>query len=347
MLTIYSDKHRSQDARFELTDGELVPPYEKPARADAILTALRATGIAREIRAPQPLADAWLTRVHRADYVAFLRGAWHDWQAAHGDRDALPLCWPARAMRHTVPEGIDGKLGYYSFDAGTPITAGTWQAITTAADVALTGAQGIAAGEPAAFALCRPPGHHAGSDCYGGYCFFNNAALAATLLRANGFDRVAVLDIDYHHGNGTQAIFYDRPDVLFVSVHADPREEFPFFLGYASETGSGAGEGFTLNLPLPLGTGWDSGYAAALDRACERIVDYDPGAVVVSLGVDTHEDDPISRFRLQTAQFPSVGRRLGELGRPTLFVMEGGYGLDALGSNVAGVLAGFERVRRR
>jgi acetoin utilization deacetylase AcuC-like enzyme len=343
MRTIYSDKHRRQHARHELTDGALVAPYENPARADAILAALRESGLCAAPDAPQSLAAQWLTRVHDDDYVAFLRDAWQAWRAVHGDRDALPLCWPTRTFRQVVPTAIDGKLGYYAFDAGTPITAGTWDAAVTAADVALTAALEVARGTPAAFALGRPPGHHAAADQFGGYCFLNNAALAATLLRDHGCARVVVVDVDYHHGNGTQAIFYDRSDVLFVSIHADPREEFPFFLGHADELGAGEGEGFTLNLPLPLGTRWDTGYAEALDTACTRIAGFDPDAVVVSLGVDTYEADPISHFRLNAADFPRIGERLAQLARPTVFVMEGGYAIDALGRNVVGVLQGFSR----
>lgn len=340
MLTIYSDSHRRQDGTSELIDGKLQPPVEKPERADRILAAVRDSGVGHVIE-PEALSADWLTQAHAPDYVDFLRTAWADWTREHGEWDALPLNWVGRSMRQVVPGAIDGRLGYYSFDAGTPITAGTWEAITGSADVALTGARLVAAGEPCAFSLCRPPGHHAARDSFGGYCFLNNAALAACYLRANGSTRVAILDIDYHHGNGTQAIFDHRADVLFVSIHADPRQEFPYFLGHADETGHGAGTGFNLNLPLPWETGWDDGYAQALDQACRAVDDYAPDTVVISLGVDTYEGDPISRFRLRTEHFPLIGHRLRELDRPTLIVMEGGYAVDALGRNVAATLEGF------
>jgi acetoin utilization deacetylase AcuC-like enzyme len=244
--------------------------------------------------------------------------------------------------RDRIPEVIDGKLSYFSIDAGTPITSGTWGAITAAANVALTGAGLVDAGERAVFALCRPPGHHAGSDFYGGYCFFNNAAIAAQEFREAGAERVAILDVDYHHGNGTQEIFYTRPDVFTVSIHADPRQEYPFFLGFADEIGESAGEGFHLNLPLPWGTAWDA-YKPALETAIQRIRDYGADVVVVSLGVDTFEHDPISKFKLRHDDYLQTGRMIASLGLPTLFVMEGGYAVEALGVNAVNVLQGFEQ----
>ncbi len=342
MLTIHSDLHRKHHGRYELMDGEFHPPVEKPERVEQIIGAVRERGFG-DIREPDAHADAWVGQIHTRDYVEFLRTAWDAWRAVHGDIDALPLNWPARHMRDIRPTAIDGLLGYYSLDAASPIMAGTWEAINSSADVALTGAATIAAGESRAFSLCRPPGHHAASDSLAGYCYFNNAALAAQYLRTHGFGRVAIIDVDYHHGNGTQTIFEARSDVLFISIHADPFQEFPYFLGHAEETGVGAGEGYNLNLPLRWGTDWDGGYARALDTACSRIAEYGADAVVVSLGVDTYEGDPISRFCLKAADFPRVGQMLRGLERPTLFVMEGGYAVDALGQNVCSVLEGFER----
>ena len=241
---------------------------------------------------------------------------------------------------------IDGKLSYYSFDAGTPITAGTWRAITAAANVALTGQAMVAAGESAVFSLCRPPGHHAGSDFYGGYCFFNNAAVAAQAFIDGGAGRVAVLDVDYHHGNGTQEIFYERDDVLTISIHADPKQEFPYFLGHADETGVGRGKGFHVNLPLRWGSAWDK-YEAALEAAVKGLIRYGPEAVVVSLGVDTFEHDPISKFKLRHDDYLRIGQAIAKAAKPTLFVMEGGYAVEALGVNAVNVLTGYEQVSRR
>lgn len=342
MITVYSADHRHQDGRFELIDGRLQPPVERPRRAEAVLARVREVGLGAIVDAEE-FGTGPIERVHDPDYVAFLRTAHDEWRVEHGDGEALPLIWPWRGLRHhRVPDSIDGRLGYFSFDAGTPITAGTWKAATASANVALTGARRLREqGGGAVFALCRPPGHHAARDLYGGYCFLNNAALAAQWLRDNGAGRIAIIDIDYHHGNGTQAIFYDRDDVLFVSLHAHPSQEFPYFLGYEDETGTGAGEGFNLNIPMEWGTEWET-YARSLEKAMARLADYRPGGLVVSLGVDTFEGDPISRFRLRTRDYPRIGRLLATLGLPTLFVMEGGYALDEIGANIVGVLTGFE-----
>lgn len=342
MKTVYSDDHRLQDGKSELIDGKLMPCFEMPKRADIVIARVRDQKLG-EVVGPRDFGLDPVKRVHRPRFVEFLRGAWDEWVTEHGAYDALPLTWAARGMRSDViPEAIDGRLSYYSIDAGTPITAGTWTAITTSANVALTGTALVDAGERAVFALCRPPGHHAGSDFYGGYCFFNNAAVAAQEFRESGADRVAILDVDYHHGNGTQEIFYLRPDVFTVSIHADPRQEYPFFLGHADETGAAAGEGFHLNLPLRWGSAWDA-YKAAMDTATARIRDYGADALVISLGVDTFEKDPISKFKLKHDDYLKIGRMIAGLGLPTLFVFEGGYAVEELGVNAVNVLQGFEQ----
>lgn len=339
MKTVYSDDHRLQDGKAELIDGKLVACFECPERADIVLRHVRDAALGPVI-APERFGREPVARVHDEAFLTFLETAWDAWVEAHGAYDALPLAWATRGFHAREPEAIDGKLSYFSFDAGTPITAGTWRAACASADVALTGQRLVANGERAAFALCRPPGHHAGRDVYGGYCFLNNAAIAAQAFRDAGADRVAILDIDYHHGNGTQAIFYDRADVLFVSLHGHPAQEYPYFAGYEDETGAAAGEGFTLNLPLRHGTGFDL-WAEALETGCRRTADYGADALVVSLGLDTFEEDPISQFKLKSDDYLTVGARLAALGRPTLFVMEGGYAVDALGRNTANVLGGF------
>lgn len=341
MKTVYSDDHRLQNGKAELTDGRLVPCFEKPERADLVIARVRGVGLGPVI-APADFGRAPLARVHAENYLTFLATAWEAWVAEHGEYDALPLNWPVRGMRAVEPEHIDGKLSFFSFDAGTPITAGTWSAVTTSANVALTGLRELAGGARSAFALCRPPGHHAAHDYYGGYCFLNNAAIAAQSGIDQGVGRVAVLDIDYHHGNGTQSIFYRRDDVLFLSLHADPSWEFPYFLGRTDERGEGPGEGFNVNIPLPWGTGFGE-WSAALDAACRHIQNYGAELLVVSLGVDTFKDDPISRFRLSSGDYPRIGARLARLALPTLFVMEGGYAVDAIGINAVNVLAGFEQ----
>jgi acetoin utilization deacetylase AcuC-like enzyme len=274
--------------------------------------------------------------------VHLLQTAAADWAALGRPGAAFPFTFFTRGMRgDRVPRNLEGRLAYFCFDAGTPITATSWQAIRSSADVALTGARVITEGARAVYALCRPPGHHAGSDHYGGYCFLNNAAIAAQAFLDAGAARVAILDVDYHHGNGTQQIFYERSDVLVVNIHATPDQEFPYLLGFEDEPGAGSGEGFNLNLPLPWGTEWDA-WSAALEAGCARVADYAPDALIVSLGVDTYKDDPISQFKLDHEHFTRMGARIARLGLRTLFVQEGGYAVAEIGINAVNVLTGFE-----
>ena len=341
MLTVYSPDHQLHDPQKELSDGELIDAVEKPARAEIVKTRLEEVGLG-EIVPPDDFAIRDLMRAHHVDYLSFLRDFWSDWTAAGRDSEAFPFVWPVRGLRtDRVPDHIDGKLGHYSFDAGSPLTAGTWDAARNSAHVALTAAKTVCEGAVSAFGLCRPPGHHAASDYFGGYCFLNNAAIAAEYMIAKGCDAVTILDVDYHHGNGTQTIFEERSDVFFVSLHADPAEEFPYFLGYADETGRGAGEGYTANYPLAAGTDWPT-YAEALDHAIGRIRDTGSDALVVSLGLDTFERDPISRFKLKSEDFLRLGAELDRLGQPTVFLLEGGYAVAELGVNCVNVLTGFE-----
>jgi acetoin utilization deacetylase AcuC-like enzyme len=339
MHVVHSPLHALHDGGMELHRGELVPCFEMPSRADFIERALRRAGHA--FVAPRSFPEERLLRVHDADFVEFLRTAHERWRAEGKDGFMLPSGFPARGMRRDhVPSGINGAMGYFAFDAGTPIVAGTWRAALAAAQCAMTAAALVAEGEPSAYALCRPPGHHASRGAYGGYCFLNNAALAAQHLRDQGAGAVALLDIDYHHGNGTQDIFWSRGDVFFASIHGTPETEYPYFLGYADERGEGDGEACTLNLPLPRGTGWDD-YSRALDAALGAIARFGADALVVSLGVDTYAGDPISAFALGEEHFPRIGARLAALQLPTVLVQEGGYAVAEIGSNVAGVLGAF------
>ncbi len=318
---------------LELHNGGFVPFAESPARASAILAAI---GPAEP---PIDHGEAPLRAVHSEAYLAFLWLAHKDWRAAGREGDAGAYAWPVVRRRPLDLDRIDAKLGQYSFDASSPIAAGTWEGAYWSAQAALTALDAVLAGERAAFALCRPPGHHAGADYLGGYCYLNNAAIAAEAAVAAG-RRVAILDVDYHHGNGTQDIFYVRGDVLFVSIHADPRMDYPYFWGHADETGEGEGDGATLNLPLPRGAG-PAAYLPALDRALARIADFAPDLLVVSYGADTFAGDPISYFTLQTADYATLAARIAGLALPTLIVMEGGYAIDALGANTASFLSGF------
>ncbi len=345
MKTIYSDTHRLHHGKVELIDGEMKPCFEMPKRADTVLARVRAVGLG-EVLAPRDFGRAPIEAIHEAPFVQFLQDAWSEWTALGRTHDALPLVWPVRGLRtDRVPQSIDGKMGYYSMDAGVPITAGTWTAIYQSAQVALTAADRMVQGDKAAFALCRPPGHHAAAGMMGGYCYLNNAAIAAQYLRDHGAARILVLDVDYHHGNGTQSIFYERGDVSFVSLHGDPLVEYPNFLGYADELGEGEGRGHNHNFPLPHGTAWHT-YGPALDAACRVAEAYRPDAIIVSLGVDTFEEDPISRFKLRSEDYLRMGERIGALGRPTLFVFEGGYAVDAVGVNAVNVLTGYEDAAR-
>lgn len=341
MRCIVNPAQDGHSGGLEFNEGRLVPCHESPERAAMVRDAFRAANLGPE----EPARDfglAPILAVHDAAYVDFLRTAWERWTAAGRGGQALSFVFAAAGMRRDVPpDDIDGLLGFYGFDAGSPIVPGTWAAAYGAAQSALTGAALLGAGERAAFALVRPPGHHAGRAVFGGYCFLNNAAIAAQALRDAGHARVTVLDVDYHHGNGTQDIFWTRGDVQVISLHADPRQEFPYFLGHADEHGAGDGLGATLNLPLPWGTGWTV-YAGALDTACAAVEAFGPSAVVVSLGVDTWEGDPISRFTLRHEHFRHIGARIQALGRPTLFVLEGGYAVAEIGRNVVAVLQGFE-----
>jgi acetoin utilization deacetylase AcuC-like enzyme len=340
MKTVFSSSQLVHAPKMEIADGQLTEAVEIPQRAEIVRDEILRRKIG-PIWTPQDFGRAPLERVHTPEYLTFMETFWSRWTAAGRDRDAFAYVWPVRQLRATpAPESIDGLLGRFSFDTGTPLTANTWEAATASANTALTAARFLREGDRAAFALCRPPGHHAAADYFGGYCFLNNAAIAAQWLRDQGTARVAILDIDYHHGNGTQSIFYERSDVMVLNIHADPRHDYPFFLGHADETGEKAGKGYTQNWPLPLGTDW-TGYSAAFEEAYRWLGVYSPDVLIVSLGLDTYEHDPISKFRLVSDDYLRIGARLARLGKPTLFVLEGGYAVDALGINCVNVLEGF------
>jgi acetoin utilization deacetylase AcuC-like enzyme len=348
MLTLYNDHHALHHGKREMFRGELVPCFEVPARADFVLQELRRRGLGPIETAPA-FDDAVIRRVHAPRYVGFLQGAWAEWVAldpANAARDAFPSYWPIRTFRSDVlPASFAARMGLFSCDAGSPLTAGTWTAAHAGAGCAIAAAQRVAGGERAAFVLTRPPGHHAGADFFGGYCFLNNAAIAAQTLREAGLARVAVLDIDYHHGNGTQAIFYERADVQFTSIHGDPHTEYPYYLGYADEQGAGAGLGFNRNLPLPKGSGF-AAWREALRFALQGIAAFGPDALVVSLGLDTFVGDPIAGFTLQSPDYLVIGNDIALAGWPAVFVFEGGYAVAEVGVNAVNVLEGFAQQAR-
>jgi acetoin utilization deacetylase AcuC-like enzyme len=344
MIALFSDTHELHAPAFEFFRGERVPCFETPARAAFVKKSLQQAGHA--LRQPHVDSRTVLAQVHSARYLAFLENAWNDWLAqapGNAGLQPFPSVWPVRTLRSDrEPANFVARLGLYSMDNGSPLSAGTWAAAKAGADAAASAAALLGEGSRAVFCCSRPPGHHAGADFMGGYCFLNNAAVAAQALRNSGLVRVAVLDVDYHHGNGTQSIFYDRSDVLFVSLHGDPHTEYPFYLGHADEAGEGAGLGFNLNLPLAAGSP-ASAWFDALEQACRRISAFGAEALVVSLGLDTFEDDPISTFALKLADFRRLGQRLAAMGLPTVFVLEGGYAAEALGINAVEVLDGFDQ----
>ncbi len=343
MLAFYNEHHAQHRGKHEMFRGALVPAFEKPERADMVVAEFGRRGLG-QIVTPHGVPLTSLEKIHTPRYLHFLRSAWSEWLALDPDnaaRDAFPSVWPIRTLRSDIePDNFAARMGLYSMDSGTPLTAGTWIAAKTGADCAVNAAHALRLGERGTFALTRPPGHHAGADYFGGYCFLNNAALAAQTLRDAGAERVAVLDVDYHHGNGTQTLFYERGDVLTVSIHGDPRTEYPFYLGHADERGAGAGEGCNLNLPLPRGTGVEA-WMAALEQALDAVRRFGAQALVVPLGLDTFEGDPISGFRLKSADYLRVGARLASLKRPTVFTFEGGYAVAEVGINAVNVLEGF------
>lgn len=338
MKTVFSDRHKMQSVETEFYRGKWVEAFEIPRRAQLVLDAVRRAGLGPVVE-PEGFGLSPVLAVHDPDFVRFLENIWAEWVVEVGAVPAYPNVWPPRRTRMIPTVRPGAELGRYAVDMSSPILEGTWQAARSAVDCALTGARFVNAGDRSAFALCRPPGHHSGRDYFGGYCFLNNAAIAAQYFRDTGAQRVAVLDIDYHHGNGTQDIFYGRDDILTVSIHGDPVQEYPYYIGFADETGQGAGQGFNLNLPLPWGTDF-AGWGAALKQAISRIAAFSPDRLVVSLGVDAFEEDPISHFKLRGPDFVEIGRAIGALGVPALFVMEGGYAIEAIGTNVVNVLTG-------
>jgi acetoin utilization deacetylase AcuC-like enzyme len=342
VLTVASEAHRAHEPHGAVLDaGTPIPSPEIPERADRIVAAIEVNGLGR-MREPEPHGLDPVLRVHSPAYVEFLRTAYAEWIAATGATPGSEATAYARPVRgEAVPHLVHpiAKLGWYSHDTD-PILPGTWDASIAAVDIALTAGDELrAAGGGGVYALCRPPGHHAAHDGLAGYCYLNNAAIAAR-ADADAGARVAVLDVDFHHGNGTQSIFSEDPTVFFASLHADPADDYPYFSGFAEERGVGAGAGTTLNLPLPPGTEW-SAYGDALAVACAAISAFGADTLVVSLGVDTALEDPDS-FRLTGDDFGRMGAMIAALNLPTLFVQEGGYCLDVIGRKVVNVLAAFE-----
>lgn len=334
MRLFYSPHQSLHDPAVEMHNGGFAAYREHSGRVASILAAITAT------EAPADFGLAPLAAVHTTEYLAFLQTAHGRWLDAGREGDALPYVWPVRHRRPLHLERIDALLGRFSFDGTTPITATTWRAAYAGAQSALAATQAVLDGAHHAFALSRPPGHHAGADYMGGYCYLNAAAIAAQHAREAGKARIAILDVDYHHGNGAQDIFWERGDVFYCSVHADPATDYPFFWGHADEVGIGAGA--NLNIPLAQGTDWTA-YCRALRRALSAVTDFLPDLLVVSYGADTFAGDPICSFSLRTPDFTALGADIASVGLPTVILMEGGYATDHLGMNVAAFLSAFAR----
>lgn len=336
MLVVTAPGTARHDPPYELDKGQVVSPvWERAARYDAVLAAVEGAGLPTVTprRHHHPFAE-----VHDPDLIAWLRTGWEAWRAAGGPDVLIPDTFAHRGQPTARrPTSAIGVAGWWVSDTATPITEGSWEAAVAAADAALTAADLVATGEAAtAHALTRPPGHHAGRSLIGGFCLVNHAAIAAAALRG-ALGRVAVIDVDHHHGNGTQEVFWHDPDVFYSSLHAEPATSYPWFTGHAEETGEGAGAGTTLNLPLAPGTDDDT-YLAVLELALEAVAAHDPAALVLSLGTDTAADDPVGGLGLSPDAYPRIGAAVAGLGLPTVSVQEGGYDLDRVGPDTVAVL---------
>lgn len=319
---LYNTMHHLHAPTKEYANGGLVDYPEQPERANNILTALQASGLVKGIEVNHPLALDIIQAVHSPDMVATLANI-----SAEVEDYFYPAVFGVRSTMKKLKHSSAGRLGYYSFDVSAPLGKHSFEAARMSASLAFRGAQMLYNDDAqAVYALCRPPGHHAGRDFIGGYCYLNNAAIAAAYLRT--FGKVAILDIDYHHGNGTQHIFWEDEKVFFVSIHADPDLEYPHCNGYADEVG--AIPGTNLNIPLPFGTEWPR-YQQALEEALAAIHHFAPDYLVISLGFDTYAHDPIATFKLSAEDFGTMGRAIAALGLATLYVQEGGYAVKALG----------------
>jgi acetoin utilization deacetylase AcuC-like enzyme len=338
MLIVYSPVQGRHRPAYVVKGGHPSQSYDLPERLDGILAAVKENELGAIVE-PTRSGLAPILTVHDAGMIEYLQDAYAQHRASDGAGGPLfPTFFPPPGQRRR-PSCLEGRKGFYCTNMGVPIGEHTWHAALVSAYCAVTGAKCLRSGERYVYAMCRPPGHHAGPNFFGGYCYMNNAAIAAKFLRRQG-GRVAILDIDYHHGNGTQAVFYRDPDVWYGSLHVDPDTDYPFYAGYADESGKGAGQGTNCNLPLPPRTG-ERRYLAALDTLVWQLASFEPRRLVVSAGFDTYIHDPIGSFQVTTDGFWQIGRRIHKLDLPTLVVQEGGYCVPALGQNVVAFLSGL------
>ena len=338
MKAIFDARQRAHDPKHFMANGRLSANPEQPQRIDELTRGARAAGC--DFVAPADHGLGPIAEIHSPEYLYFLETIHARWQRTEGaSEEVIPNVHPDRRTA-SYPSSAAGQAGFHQTDTSCPIAAGTWQSAHWSAQSALSAADGVLGGERTVYALCRPPGHHDFGDLAGGFCFFNNAAIAAqALLRAGR--RPAILDVDVHHGNGTQGIFYRRRDVLTVSIHADPARFYPFYWGHAAERGEDEGMGYNFNLPLPRGTVTED-YLVALDLALDRIRSFGADVLVLALGLDAHENDPFHGFKVTTPGFAEIAARIAGLDLACVIVQEGGYLSADLGDNLTSFLKGYE-----
>jgi len=344
MKIIYSPDHAKHDPKTYFKGGTFHEPQEVPGRAEALVKGLKDAG--HEIIGPCDFGPSPRAAVHTPGYLHFLETIYTRWHAGEmGGEEVLPNIHPGRYMS-SMPTGLIGEVGYYTTDISAPIGMATWEAAVASNNVALTATDFVLSNleeKLSAYALCRPPGHHAFKDQAGGFCFLNNIAIAAEYARRS-VSRVAILDVDVHHGNGTQGIFYDRSDVFTISMHCDPTDFYPFFAGHAHERGGGAGEGYNLNLPLAPQSA-DDAFLDRMEEAMTALRAYAPDVLFIALGLDAFEGDPLIGLSVTTEGFGKIAARIAALDLPTILVQEGGYNRDFLGANITSFISGFEGQR--
>ena len=341
MKAFFAEEQKRHDPTFFLSSGAPQPNPEQPERAERLLSGARAAGL--EILRPENHGLGPISAIHTPEYIDFLRRIHERWQRIEGaSAEVIPNIHPI-ARRGAYPASAVGQAGYHMADTSCPISKDTWDSARWSAWTAVSATEAVLAGDAWSYALCRPPGHHAFRDVAGGFCYFNNSAIAARRLLQHA-DRVAIIDVDLHHGNGTQGVFYERSDVLTVSIHADPVRFYPFFWGHADERGEGVGLGYNLNLPLPRKS-TDAVFLDTLATGLRRVEAFAPDAIVVALGLDAFEGDPFGGLCVSTPGFARIAEIVAKLKLPTVIVQEGGYLCDQLGGNLTSFLSGFGAVQ--
>lgn len=337
MKAFLDSRQRAHHPQHWMSNGRITPSPEVPQRIIILQQAAERVGCT--FGPPHDAGPSPIAAVHTAEYLEFLETIFARWRALDdASEEVVPKIHPANRT-DTYPHDPVGQAGFHQADTSCPIGPATWQSAYWSAQSAVAAADTALAGEEMVYALCRPPGHHAFCDLAGGFCFLNNAAIAAQRLNQAG-KRVSIVDIDVHHGNGTQGIFYERSDVLTVSLHADPNSFYPFFWGHAHERGFSAGLGTNLNLPLRRGTG-DRDYLDALNSALTRIKSFGTDIIVVALGLDAHESDPFNGLSVTTEGFARIGATLSATNIPLVLIQEGGYMSDELGTNLESFMTGL------